>query len=63
MDPFFAWIESSAPSVWLRESLSVFAFPMVLTLHTVGLAFLVGPAMALGLRLLGVARQIQTVRQ
>ena len=61
MDPFFAWIESSQLSVWLRESLSVFAFPMVLTLHTVGLAFLVGPATAAALRLLGVAERIPLV--
>ena len=50
-----AWIELSPLSVWLRESPSVFAFPTVLTLHTVGLAFLAGPSAAIALRILGVA--------
>ena len=44
MDPFFTWIEMSALSIWLRESPSLWAFPFVLILHTVGLAFLVGAA-------------------
>ena len=58
MDPLFAWVEASWPSRWLRESLSIFAFPMVLTLHTLGLALLAGSSSALCLRLLGVARQV-----
>ena len=42
MDPLFNWIETTALSIWLRESPSLWAFPFVLILHTVGLAFLVG---------------------
>jgi hypothetical protein len=55
MDPFFTWIESSALSIWLRESPSLWAFPFVLILHTVGLAFLVGSNVALDVRVLGMA--------
>ena len=51
-------IENSAISVWLRESNSIWAYPTVLTLHTVGLALLVGANAALDLRVLGVARTI-----
>ncbi|HEY8518903.1 MAG TPA: hypothetical protein VIN61_02390 [Gammaproteobacteria bacterium] len=36
------WLERTAPGVWLRESPSIFAFPTVLFLHTLGLALLVG---------------------
>jgi hypothetical protein len=52
------WLEAAAPSVWLRESASIWAYPTVLTLHTVGLAVLVGASSALDLRLLGCAKAI-----
>lgn len=55
MDPFFTWIETTALSIWLRESPSLWAFPFVLILHTVGLAFLVGTNVALDVRVLGFA--------
>lgn len=55
MDPVFRWIETSALSVWLRESTSIWAFPFVLILHAVGLAFLVGANVAIDARTLGLA--------
>ena len=55
MFELFAWIEGSALSVWIREG-SLWAFPDILILHTVGLAFLVGANVALDVRLLGFAR-------
>jgi hypothetical protein len=54
----FAALEATGFSTWLRESPSIWAYPAVLTLHTVGLALLVGPSWALDLRLLGFARSI-----
>ena len=48
-----AAIESTAFATWLRESPSIWGYPTILTLHTVGLALLVGPSWALDLRLLG----------
>ena len=57
-DPFFAWLESSAFSVWMRESPSMFAFPGILAAHTVGLALVAGLSGALNLRVLGVATHI-----
>src|SRR5436189_1148 len=58
MDPVFTWIETSGLSTWLRESPSLWAFPFVLILHTVGLAFLVGSNVALDVRVLGLARGV-----
>lgn len=52
----FELIETSALSVWLRESL--FAFPGVLIVHTLGMAMAAGVAAAVSLRMLGVARTI-----
>lgn len=56
MDPFFLWLESTAPSVWVRESISLFAFPGILAVHTIGMAFVVGITAALTFGLLGVVR-------
>jgi hypothetical protein len=54
----FAWIESSALSVWVRESPSLFGFPTILALHTVGMGFAVGFSWAIDLRILGVASRV-----
>jgi hypothetical protein len=54
----FAALESTAFATWLRESPSIWAYPAILTLHTAGLAVLVGPSWALDLRLLGFAPAI-----
>jgi hypothetical protein len=51
-------LERSGAATWLRESPSLWGYPTILTLHTLGLAVLVGASWALDLRLLGVARQI-----
>jgi hypothetical protein len=48
-------LESSGFSTWLRESNSIWGYPLVLTMHTVGLALLVGANTVLDLRLLGFA--------
>jgi hypothetical protein len=55
MMEMLAALEATAFSTWLRESPSIWAYPLILTLHTVGLALLVGPSWALDLRLLGFA--------
>ena len=52
-DPVFSAIEATALSTWLRESASLWVFPFVLILHTVGLAFVVGANVVVDLRLLG----------
>lgn len=65
MDPLFAWIEGTALSTFLRESPSLWVFPFVLILHTVGLAFFVGSNVAWDLRVVGFSRGIplETLRR
>ena len=58
MDPIFAWIESSALSEWLRGSACVCAFPTIVTLHNVGMAFLAGGGVVIDLRNIGFASQM-----
>ena len=53
MDAFFVWLEATALSTFLRESPSLWVFPFVLILHTVGLAFFVGANVAWDVRALG----------
>jgi hypothetical protein len=52
------WIESFGIGVWLRESPSVWSHPTVLTLHTTGMAVLVGACWLIDLRVLGISRGI-----
>jgi hypothetical protein len=55
---FLSSLENSAFAAWVRESSSLWAYPTILFLHTVGLGFLVGLNAAIDLRILGVARRI-----
>jgi hypothetical protein len=50
---FLYWIEELNISIWVRESPSLWAYPFILSLHTVGLGILVGISIAVDLRLLG----------
>jgi hypothetical protein len=51
-------LEASGFATWVRESGSLWAYPLILTLHTIGLSFLVGGKAVLDLRLLGFGRGI-----
>jgi hypothetical protein len=51
-------IENSGWAIWLKESPSIWGYPTLLFLHTVGLSFTAGPSVAIDLRLLGVARRV-----
>lgn len=55
MNDFFLWLEATAPSTWVRESTSVFAFPTILSVHAIGMGLAVGVNAAIALRLLGFA--------
>ncbi|HEY6360574.1 MAG TPA: hypothetical protein VIX63_05695 [Vicinamibacterales bacterium] len=54
MMQLFAWLEGTGLSTWIREADTVWAYPTVLTLHTIGLGVLGGAAAILDLRLLGI---------
>ena len=58
IDPFLLWVENTALSRWLVESPSLLAFPTVLILHAIGMAFAAGISVAFDLRVLGVAPQV-----
>ena len=53
-------LEGSTLAAWVRESPSVWAYATILTLHTVGLAIVVGVNVVVDLRLLGWAPRIPT---
>lgn len=55
VDPLLAFIENSTLSEGIRGSESLFAFPGIITLHALGLAFLAGGSAAIDLRVLGFA--------
>jgi hypothetical protein len=58
---WFLWIEQSALGVWTRESPSLWAFPFILYLHTLGLAMLAGINIGLSLWLLMLATRVPRV--
>jgi hypothetical protein len=58
VNAFFIWLETSALSIWVRESPSVFAFPTVLSFHTLGMGIVAGLSAAIDLRILGFAPQV-----
>lgn len=49
------WTETSAFFIWLRESPSIWAFPTVFFIHTLGLIFTAGASVVISARLLGAA--------
>lgn len=58
LDPFLLWFESTSLSVWVREETSIWAFPFILSLHTIGLGFVAGINGVIALRILGVGGSI-----
>jgi len=60
VDSFLAFFENSTFATWIRGELvgSTLVFPVVVTLHTIGMGFVAGGSAAIDLRLLGVAQQL-----
>jgi hypothetical protein len=54
MHAFFVGLQNSAFSAWVVGSDSIWAYPMILTMHTVGLGIVVGAAAVVDMRLLGI---------
>ena len=55
MNAWLAWLEGTGLSTWVREDISVFAFPGILSLHTIGMGFVAGLNAIIALRILGIA--------
>jgi len=49
---FFIWLEATPASIWIRESPSLWGFPFILYLHTLGLALVAGLSSAVALAVL-----------
>jgi hypothetical protein len=59
---FFRSLQDSAFTDWFLGSDSIWTYPTVLTLHTVGMAILVGASFVINLRILQVAGAIPLQR-
>jgi len=55
MMDFLAALERTRFSIWMRESTSVWGYPTVLFMHTVGMAMVAGLSATIALRILGVS--------
>jgi len=53
----FDWIENTSLSMWVRGE-SMFAFPLILSAHTLGMGFLAGTSAGIDLRVLGLANRV-----
>jgi small-conductance mechanosensitive channel len=51
-------IENTPLAAWVRESTDIYAYTLILAVHAVGLAIVVGFSTAVALRLLGFAKGI-----
>jgi hypothetical protein len=58
MESFFEWLQSLSVPTWIAESDSIWGFPTVLFLHSVGMGLSAGSAFIIGLRLLGVGHPL-----
>ena len=58
MESFFEWLQSLSVPTWVSESDSIWGFPTILFLHSVGMGLSAGAAFIIGLRLLGVGRPL-----
>jgi hypothetical protein len=59
---FFRALQDSAFTDWFLGSDSIWTYPTVLTLHTVGMAMLVGASVVVALRFLSVGASIPLAR-
>ena len=51
---FLEWLESLSYATWVRESPSLLAFPMLLFIHTLGMALVAGGSAVISMALLGI---------
>lgn len=55
---FFTWLQDTQFAHWVASDPSLLAYPTILTLHTVGMAIVVGTCAVIDLRLLGIGGDI-----
>jgi len=55
---FLSWLENTDTVTWIRESTSLLGYTLYLSLHTLGLVFLLGPVVILALRITGLVPRL-----
>jgi hypothetical protein len=55
---FFTWLQETPLAHWVASDPSLLAYPTILTLHTVGMAIVVGTCVVIDLRLLGIGSDV-----
>src|SRR5258705_4708400 len=55
---FFTWLQDAPFAPWVASDPSLLAYPTILTLHTVGMAIVVGTCVVMDLRLLGIGGDV-----
>jgi len=55
---FLTWLQETPFAQWVASDPSLLAYPTILTLHTVGMAIVVGTCVVMDLRLLGIAADV-----
>lgn len=55
MEQYLTSIENTGFGIWVRESGSIWSYPMIITFHAYGMAMLAGLSAVIDLRLLGFA--------
>lgn len=58
MEDFLLRLQESDFGVWVSSAPTLWAYPTILMLHTVGLAMIVGPAWVLDIRVLGYGARL-----
>ena len=58
MMDFLSYLEHMKFSIWVLQSGSIWAYPTILTVHTIGMGIVAGIAAVINLRLLGIAPKI-----
>ena len=58
MREFCAWLEQTQFSQWVLSSPSIWAYPTILFMHSVGMIIVAGICAAIDIRLLGIAEKV-----
>jgi hypothetical protein len=61
MEAYLTWLQGLPLSVWISESDSVWGYPFVLFMHTIGIALTAGCGAVILMRMMGVARSFPII--
>lgn len=59
MESYFEWLQNLSLPAWIAQSDSIWSFPFVLFIHSLGMGLSAGPAFVVGLRLLGAGAPLR----